>query len=296
MIGQVTFNSHHMSMTHSIRDATEQYDRALLIATTAKKVNALGDDPSAYTRILAGRSLNQKLSDYQKTAELTRTEVDQADSVLSTVVDILSRAQELATAGANESTYNSSDRIALAVEVNELKSQLVMSVNARHNGRYIFSGTLTNTAPYDATGVYQGNEDTRKVIVGEGYSMDVSIPGSKIFNGTDGGVDIFQAMDDLYESLSVNDLPGIQSGLGRISTAVSQVATQQSLYGAKSAELSALKSYHETRSTQVTSEISYDEDADIAAAYSDLTRFDTVLNATLQVAAQTANMSLLDFI
>lgn len=70
--------------------------------------------------------------------------------------DILVRAETHAVQ-ASSSTYQQGERLALADTIAGLRRQLEGLASIRVAGRYIFSGTLTDTEPYAADGTYQGN-------------------------------------------------------------------------------------------------------------------------------------------
>ncbi len=63
---------------------------------------------------------------------------------------MVQRARELAVQGGN-GTLSATARSLIANEVQTLKSQYVEIGNSSLGGRFIFGGTATDTAPFDAT-------------------------------------------------------------------------------------------------------------------------------------------------
>ena len=53
--------------------------------------------------------------------------------------------------------------------------------NTDLGGVYIFGGNKNTTAPYDGTGVYQGDNGTREVEVAPGLKVSMNVPGREIF-------------------------------------------------------------------------------------------------------------------
>ena len=49
------------------------------------------------------------------------------------------------------------------------------------DGSYLFGGTKTTTAPFDATGAFQGNDETIPVAIGQGVQIAGNASGAKAF-------------------------------------------------------------------------------------------------------------------
>jgi flagellar hook-associated protein 3 FlgL len=114
-----------------------------------------------------------------------RNQVAAADSFLSfqsttldSAHDLLTRAKELATQGANES-YSVEERAQIAEEVYQIREGLVQLANSTYQGEYIWNGSRTDTPPYNAstyTVPATGPNSIR-------YDFDASLPGATLTQG-----------------------------------------------------------------------------------------------------------------
>jgi len=295
MTGRVTFNAKYALMTHNIENVSEQYQKALMVASSGKRINGPSDDPGAYRRILSGRTEQQRYEDYFKNLAAAVQELNQADSALGSATSSLSRARELAVSASGD-TDSAESLEEMSVEVATLKEELVRIANSRSNSRYLFAGTASDASAYTDAGVYQGNDGVRQVIAGEDYTLDVSLTGDEIFGTASGGVDIFDALDRLEAAMKADDRPAIEALLTDLDAGLDQVIHSRTVYGARSNQATELRSFYEQQEVASIERVSLDEDADVASAYTDLARLNTTLQATLQVSATATRLSLLDYL
>ncbi len=77
---------------------------------------------------------------------------------------------------AGNGTNNQSDLETIALEVEQLTEGVKQDANMQYAGQYVFSGTLTTTAPYQpgADDEYQGNAETVSRAIGPGASVMIS--------------------------------------------------------------------------------------------------------------------------
>ena len=295
MIGRVSFNANYDMTVRRIQDVTSRYHQALNIATTGKKVNSPYDDPGGYGRILAARTTSQQYRDYKSGTGLALQEMQLADSVLATANERLSRARELAVMGASEG-YNAEDRASMAVEIAAVRDDLLMVGNTQFNGRYIFAGHQYDQPAYDDNGAYQGDAGVREYVAGEGYTLEVNLTGDEILGTAGGGVDVFSLLDDLETALNTDDTAAVQATLTDLDAALKQVNDARAVYGTRINQATELQALYEDQTLAITEQLSQEEDIDAAAAYTDVARLSTAMQATLQVSASVTRLSLLDFI
>src|SRR5581483_7669794 len=180
---------------------------ALQQLSTGKRVNAPSDDPAS-AAVLVGNSVQSARADqFLRSISSIEAELQTADSTLGSTVTALTRAITLGVQGAN-GTLSDANRRSAAQEIQGLQQQILSLANLNFQGRYVFAGTASNTAPYvaDATqpsGVrYAGNGGVNSVAIGEGLHVQVNLPGSRLF--TSSSADVFKAMNDLVVALQNN--------------------------------------------------------------------------------------------
>jgi flagellar hook-associated protein 3 FlgL len=283
--------------------------------STGRRVNAPSDDPTAAAQERLQLSQLAGIKSSQNSVASTQTWLNQSESSLSGVTDVLARAKEIATTGANGS-YSQSDRNALANEVDQLVQAAKESLNAKVGNDYIFSGAKTDTAPYTtATGdTYQG--DTGAVVRDGGAS--VTLQNNPSFVSTSGASETLTAGAILGN--------GSASGDGRVLDTLTQLAahlrggTASDLQALGSTDLTALENNRvavgnavsaigamSNRATAATQRLSDMEDnasdriddltgVDMAQAISDYSTQSAAYQASLKVGAQIIQPSLLQFL
>src|SRR5690606_33534117 len=98
--------------------------------------------------------------------------------------DQLGRVRDLVIR-ANTPTLSDQDRKLIAVEIREIRSQLLDITNRQDGaGRALFSGTRDGVVPFtDSAGIvsYAGNEGRNDIEVAPGLSVADTDPGSRLF-------------------------------------------------------------------------------------------------------------------
>src|ERR1700709_2475758 len=126
--------------------------------STGRSVNKPSDDPTAAARERLRLSELSGIKGSQSSVAGAQSALNASESSMEGVRSVLSRANELALAGANGS-LSQADRITIANEIDQLIKSAKDSMNTKVGDTYIFSGTKSDVAPYaDASGdTYQGD-------------------------------------------------------------------------------------------------------------------------------------------
>ena len=104
---------------------------------------------------------------------------------LENLSSIMVRAQELIIQASSD-TLGASDREAIAIEVDEMKEEILSVANAQDtNGSYLFSGYKTGTIPFveDISGKinYKGDRGLASLSISESRVMETTIDGGTLF-------------------------------------------------------------------------------------------------------------------
>jgi flagellar hook-associated protein 3 FlgL len=221
----------------------------------------------------------------------------------------VARIKELSVQAAND-TYNASDRKSIAIEVGELISSLTDLGNMRGtDGAYLFSGYSQGQPPFSqsSSGVvtYTGSTDALKVMVDEGRSMQLGVPGSDVFGtvvhqnqstGTTSRIELFSTLSAMHEALVTNDSDGIRSGLDKVTSVHEHIITQQSNIGSRMQRIETLTHAVEDRDYTYKILQSNMEDLDYVAAASRLKTQSLALQAGQQTFTQLSELSLFKYI
>jgi flagellar hook-associated protein 3 FlgL len=264
---------------------------------TGMSVNEPSDDPAAAAELAQNADQTSQVDQFQRSLGSVQGEVENADSALSSVTAALQQAITLGTEGAN-GTLNSSDRAAIAAQVQGIQSQLLSLANLTYQGNYVFAGTATQTAPYvlDAnspSGVtYQGNSGVNSVTLGNNFSLQTNLPGSELFSNA--GTDVFQSIQDLINGLVSGN--GIGTAVTEVSNALNYVDQQSVFYGNASSQLNSQQTFLSSEGTQLAAQENTIGGADLPAVISNLTSSQVSLQATLEAIGQTSQNNLFNYL
>ena len=181
------------SMSQRVNDNNNVYMKL----SAGKSLLRASDDPKAATDAVKYQDELSKLELYSNVRSGARGTLQHEDNILSAVGNLLTTNLTEKIVAAKSDTYSDDDRTSLGKEIGGIRANLLDLANNRDgNGRYIFSGFHTDTAPYDTTGNYVGGNEVRKQTVADSTEMTVSHLGSDIFG------DIFKELDKAVTELT----------------------------------------------------------------------------------------------
>ena len=166
------------SMLHNLTRAIERTQEIQEVISTGKKINLLSDDPAGITQVVNYQSDLTKLSQYKKNITHGNSWLDMSDSMLQDIQNLVGEAKNIAITQST-STVNSETRAQAAVAAQNLYEQLIGYGNTRLAGSYIFGGSITDSAPFNANGTYNGNGEDIMVEIIEGIQAKINLAGSE---------------------------------------------------------------------------------------------------------------------
>jgi flagellar hook-associated protein 3 FlgL len=265
--------------------AVQQSEQNMNAATeqlaSGRSVNRLSDDPAAVAALVGNHNSTGQDDQFLRNISSLQARFQVADSTLSNVVTVLTRAVAIGTEGAN-GTLSAADRQAVAGEVQGLTSQLLSLANTTYQGTYIFSGTAVKTQPFALNTTtnavtYNGDANTTSVQLSNGNPISTSVPGSQLFQNASG--DAFGALQNLNAALLSGN--NIGAAVTQVQTALSTVSTQRVFYGNGLNQITLSENFLSQDKVNLSSQENSLVGVDPAKAASDL------------VQAQVANQSIL---
>src|SRR5262249_10464549 len=156
----------------SIQQTEQNMTTATQQLSSGRRVNQLSDDPAAVAALVTNHTQASQDDQFLSDISGLQNRLQVADSTISNVVTVLTRAISIGTEAAN-GTLNQSDRQAVAGEVQGLTNQLLGLANTQYQGNYIFSGTKVTTQPFTLNGAtntvsYNGNSNSTSVALSNG--------------------------------------------------------------------------------------------------------------------------------
>ena len=280
----------------ALEQLQQQQNTTTLQLATGSKINQPSDDPVGAAQLVQIHDLSSQTDSFQRSISSINGLLSTADSALGSVVTAMQRALSLGVEGAN-GTLSDTDRAAIVNELSGIQSQLISLANTSYQGNFVFSGTA-ETQPFVAdpsasSGVrYEGNTDTNKVTIGNGYELQVNLPGSQIFSAP--GADVFQSISDLMTSLENNS--GISDAVTEVGSAYNYVTTQRVFYGNAMNQAQTQQTYLSTESVNLSQQENTVGGADIAAVASRLSSSQVAMDATLAAIGNRPQTSLFDYL
>ena len=199
--------------------------------TSGLRVRRAADDPGGAALAVRHAAARRRYEDISRNAGRAADAVVAMDGALGDVNDALVRAKQLAVQMANDS-YSPAQRADAAAEVRSLFETVVARLNLQHGGRYLFGGSKDDTPPFDASGVYQGNQDVLQVEIAPGVYHDAQIRTDVVIEGGTGGVNVLTVLRDFEAALATNDAAGIGQAIDDLDQAIQQVSGGRATLGA----------------------------------------------------------------
>lgn len=277
----------------SAEKARGRHQEAVSKATSGMRVSHPGDDPVAAGLLAKHKMAQMRHEAIGQSLQRAESEIQAADGAMGELGNIFSRSRELAVQLAN-ATYNSTDRANGATEVDELLKQAISILNTEVGGRYVFGGRKDNAPPFDSLGNYVGDTEKRKVEIAPGVLSDASIRADVAVKGVGGGVDALKALSDLATALRANDVSGITGALTGLSSSVEQVSSARTQLGTQAHVMqTAIGTTRVARDAEMDA-FAREGEIDMVEAFTELSRAEKGLEASLSAIAKSFSLSLAD--
>ncbi len=293
------------TVTQNLAKTSDAMFRANQVVSTGKRINRLSDDPVGMVSVLSLRSSLEYIGQLERNITMGNSWLNMGETALSQVEDILSQAKSLTIQMASANT-GESER-ANSAEVAEGFLQQVLSLaNTMVDGRYIFAGTNTETAPFELddddpgnrTVTYNGNGTEFAIEIAREIKVVVGRDGRDIFGDDDpaGEDNIFKTLIDLKKALEDNDVAGLQVTMDELDGQMDGIRAVLADTGSKLNRLDLKASIIKDLRLTYTDRKSQLEDADMAEAVMDLMAKETAYQAALNSSAKVMKMSLVDYL
>lgn len=261
-----------------------------------KQVLKASDNPQAADTILRlTESMNQR-EQYIKNAVDAQGASDTTSTTLGQFSDVLLSVKDLVVRSSSAAFQN--DRNTFAEEADQLLSEMVDIANTKFNGKFIFGGTQTMTAPYElaadrsaVTSNPAGIGGILTVQLGENISSQMNINGQSGLNGTQ----FFDLVIQLRDSLKTGAYDSTVF-IEQVDQAVDHVLNQSSLAASFGEHFLSVADNLEEQQLQLQQYLSMVQDTDVAEATMKLKHEEVMLDAALNTGGRVIPKTLLDFL
>jgi len=310
-----------MIFDQQVRGITDSQSSWLKVGqqlATGLRVSNPSDDPIAASRAVVLSQTQAQSSQYSLARTFANQGLSLEENALKGVTSSIQDAQTLIVNGST-GTLSDDDRGSIATQLEGIRAQLLNQANSQDaNGRYIFAGYKTDSAPFvdgAGTGVsYAGGTDAITQKVDSSRTMTVGHTGDDIFmaitgnatkepDGSASETNLFAMLDSAIAALKVPQddadaatkqtfqaaMDKTNRGLGN---SLNNVLTVRSEIGTQLSELDTLDAQGDDRNVIYSSQMSDLVDVDYTAAVSSYTMQQTALQASYKTFTDMSKMSL----
>ena len=272
-----------------------------LQVASGKRILNPSDDPSATVRILDLQEAQQRLVQFQRNADAATARLDQEETALLGMENLLQRVRELAVQGNND-PLGAEGRSAVAAEIRQHIDGFLQLANTRDaNGEYLFAGYQSQTRPFSHDGAgnftYQGDTGQRMLKIGDSREVAVGDPGSMFMDfaaAAGGTTNVGEVLYRLATNLEAGN--GDPNALSDIDTALGSLLNVRAKVGARMNAIDDQKNANAAFDLAVTTVRSSLEDLDYAEAVSRFNQQLTALQAAQQSFVKIQDLSLFNFL
>ncbi len=151
---------------------------------TGRRIVTPADDPYGAAQVLLYEQDLAALAQFNRNAGNAEVRLQREEAALGTTGDLLQRARELILS-ANSPTQSDETRGFIAVELREIRAQLLDVANTRDGrGRFLFAGNRDTDPPFVASGGavnYVGDQGKRQIEIGDSLFVDAGDTGDRLF-------------------------------------------------------------------------------------------------------------------
>ena len=292
-----------MLSTNMLRNLNTSYGKMSKyqeMLNTGMKITRASDDPVVAVKGMQYRTQLGKVEQFQRNVNEAHSWLDTTDEALGQVGEALNRVKELIVQAAND-TNTPEERQKTKSEIDQIRLQIQDVANTQLAGKYIFSGTKTQTPTFENE-IVNGNINTGEVKfeVFDGVQLTVN---------TNKGSEVFTKVDNLLKDISTTLGDSTKTGeeiggfLGNIANGGNTIADAQSLVldaradvGAKQNRVEMMENRLDIHEVNITKQMSNNEDTDYAKTITDMVTQESIHQAALSVGAKIIQQTLVDFI
>ncbi len=181
MINRVTNKSTYDKLLQYMFDNANRLQEIQEKLASGKRINRPSDDPLGTIKSLDYRGIVSNVDRFLGNINFGSTWLNQIDSVMSNMGNLVSRAKSLAISQGSD-TADATSRKGTAQEVESLYQQMIDFANTQVGDKYLFGGSITDTPPFDETGAYHGNAERINVEISKGVSAEINAVGSRFLS------------------------------------------------------------------------------------------------------------------
>lgn len=294
-----TFANSDRMLSASLKTQSRMAELQMQQASGSVSTDYGGLGASARTLLLLEANMASSQS-YAAAASEAAGRVEVMVSTLSTVTDLLTSFRAELTGAMSTSRSDTSDASLIATAGTYLE-ELAGLLNVQFEGRYLFAGDATGTAPVDLDG-YAATADAADTSYYEGdaavASVRISAEQSVAYGVTadnEAFEQAFRALAQVAQASSLDD-DALTQAYDLLVSALEDIIVVQSRLASQAGTLERSQERQDSYQALLETAISGLRDADVTAVAVQLASYETQLQASFSALAQVQSLSLLDYL
>jgi flagellar hook-associated protein 3 FlgL len=292
------------STLNDINSALAKLERSSEELSSGRTILKPSDNPYGASHAIDLQSQLDGLTSYTANVQDGISWTNTASGAMSNMSSVVQRVRELLVQSSN-ATYNQGDLNSVATEVGQLTETIKQDANTQYAGQYVFSGTLTTTAPYKQgpEDAYQGNAEAISRSIGPGgASITVNTNISSLLGNGAGSGDgkLLETLRTISEHLTggtAEDRAALNStDLKAIDASIETLTQLQATTGSVTNQLTVASTRIEDLQGSITKTLSNTQDADFAKTTIAYSNEQAAYQAALRAGANIVQESLLNFL
>ncbi len=292
---RITATMQARTFLENVMQNKSRLDKAQEEVTTGKRVNHLSDDPYAIAQSTQNAATLASNEQYISNNDLLRNKLDLMDTTLQASIKNLDYIKTV-VAQALSGTTTAQIRESLADAISGGKQQALSLANTQFNGRFLFSGSMTNVTPFVDTGsgvVYQGNTQSIYQRLDRSTTMQTNITGQQLFEQ---GTPLFDRLDQLRTDILNNDETAIRADMQSLNTIADRFNSYGSMVGNSQQMVDQVQSRLKDQNIALESIDSRLMDANLVESISNFNLANQAVNVSLSSQSRIQQMSLIDYL
>lgn len=271
--------------------------------SSGKQITRPSDDPYGTSRALALRGELAGLEQHQRSVADGTGWLNTSDTALSQISDSLQRVRELLVQAGSDAAGPQA-RSAIADEVDQLIDSVKQEADVQYGGRYVFSGTATDTPPWPLGGPdgYAGDGGTITREIGPQVELAINVDLRTLLGDGQAARDdrLLHVLRDVSDHLrggTAADADALRGAdLRRLEASLDALNGIRADVGARTNRLATAGARLGSLAVNATQLLSQTEDADMAQTITDYTTQQAAYTAALRAGSNIVQSSLLDFL
>lgn len=247
-------------------------------------------------------SVESQLSTLRSRADTTQTALDRVESMSAAVGSMVELMSELRSTLSGMSSQSST-----SVDYNQLGQtmleDLATLMNLQVDGRYLFGGGQTTTAPVDVSllsvpttpstadnAYYQGDAAVQSVKVTDSASVDYGV------NAGESGFEKALRAANMLANIDASDEDAIAEAYDLATQAMDELLAAQGRLGVNANRLESWQQRQDTAASLMSERVSAAKAVDVAQVAVEIAQYETTLEASYAVLGKLNSLSLVNYL